>query len=193
MQKALSAARSQRDRGEERRTNLCGLRGLLARVRLVPLEEVLIELVAIAEASRNWSARGEELVETLAPAAFRGLLVVLLQPFFGWLEALPAREFRRQIDFLPLRMAWLFLEFRHLGEEEVDEFRKAAIALGVLRPVVSDHHRRIGDCIDALPLIDQARIVVVVEARRQIILAQLRRVGDWQQAEVICGRQSPDR
>src|SRR5205814_9277991 len=106
---------------------------LTAALRVAPLHEVLEQLLAILRRGVRPLRRNEAL--ELIALRLRGLRLPL-QPFVGALEAGPAGQRRREIGFLPLRMARRLLEFSKFREEVVDEQMNPAIAIRAFRPVV---------------------------------------------------------
>src|SRR5882672_6253903 len=125
---ATAAARAQR------------LQLLNASAGSAPPDEVLEQLVALAFRDRARScgrnlALLQELIELIAPVG-ELLLAVVLEPIVRAFEALPARNDGGEIGVLPLRVTRRLLEFADFRKEGFDELIDAAVAVGVLRPIV---------------------------------------------------------
>src|SRR4051812_11189756 len=84
----------------------------------LPLQEFLEQPVALLGGKRGrlLAPAGKELVELVALCLRRS---VAAQPFLGALEALPAGQHRREVRFLPFRVARGFLEFGQFWEKLV--------------------------------------------------------------------------
>jgi hypothetical protein len=137
---------------------------------LLPFKELLEQGLAVLGAQAHAIALfGEELREVAPRIRYRHRIRVLREPILRRFEADPTGQRGGERDFLPLGVEGRFLEFVDLRKEDLDEMREPSIAIRIGCPIIRGEHRRHRDRVDALPLFDEFRIVLVLELRRQIV------------------------
>src|SRR5215217_3747652 len=105
-----------------------------------PLEEFLEEVVAVHICLRPELVEKSSEVVSIGRSCCRRFFV-LVEPFLGRRETLPARYLCTQVHLSPLRMARGSKESVELGEERLDKARDALVAIRVRRPIVSAQDR----------------------------------------------------
>src|SRR5215470_16754793 len=163
----------------------------------VPPDELLEQLVALCLRDRARSSRGspavlQELIELIASGGHL-LLAMVLEPIVRAFETLPARNDGGEIGVLPLRMARRLLELADLPEEGFDEFVDAAVAVGVLRPVVRKQDGPARNRVDGLTSWDEIGIVLVGQGRGQVVGLQRLDERNGQDAIAIAGLEASER
>src|SRR5580692_6111827 len=105
--------------------------------------------------------------------------VVLVEPRLRRIEAFPARQGGREIDFAPFDMAWRLLEFGDLRKEDLHEPLDPRVAIEIgLRPVIRDQNRTDRNRVHGLAGRNEFRVVVVGEGRWQVVVGELLGIGD---------------